>query len=162
MVTRIAKPEGSPAEPHAAVENLDALVQEAVVLDTTPSPLEAKQQAVQEQQQAEASRVNVELIFSGLKLARNMARPRFEWWKEFGEVWGDDTLRQQAEALDEFGTLMGWDAGQILDRFAPYIKLAYAFGVPAWATYQAIELRRAELLAQERQVKPEASDGGQQ
>lgn len=151
-------PDGAPS-PHTATERLDDLAGEAAGIDEvyeTGPP----QQPPPDPKQLEHAR-NVQTIVASLKMARSLAAPKFTWWPAFGFVWGDDTLNQQGEALEAFREHMGWEVSALMDEWGPYIALLMAFGLPAYATYEAIQDHKRELMRQraEQAEKARAEQG---
>ena len=97
-------------------------------------------------------------IFGLLKMPRALVQSRFAWWPEFGTVWSDDQLRVIAQALADLCAHMGWTLDQLMGQFGPWLALAIAAGMPAFATYLAIKDRRAVLQAQADAERKEAAE----
>lgn len=152
----------APAQPGAAgdtedgqTENLQALADEGRALDLPPLAPGAPDPAIVE---AQASAANIRAIVAALKGARAMAAPKFAWWQDYRSVWADDQLQGIAGALEAVRDHMGWDTGELMAQFGPWLALLLATGVPAWTTYEAIQQRRRELAAQAQQRQRQANN----
>lgn len=131
-----------------ALEALADLTREAD--DALPKGAAEAAQAAAEAESAK----NVRAIVGALKGGRKLAEPRFRWWRDFSEVWSDDQLQAIAQALEAVRLHMGWGVDELMGKWGPWLALALAAGVPAWATFEAIEARR-EALAHARAHPPQ-------
>lgn len=155
MVVRIPAP--APADSGAqdpqdtgadTVHPLDALADVTRQADDALPPGAAQAQA---QAAALEAQQNVRAIVGALKGVRKLAEPKFRWWRDFHDTWADDTLQGIAEALEAVRLHMGWGVEELMGRFGPWIALAMAAGMPAYATWEAIQARRELLHLQQRQ-----------
>lgn len=92
-------------------------------------------------------------VLSALKAAQKIAR-RGVWWlkpEEFEELWGDQTIRDIAEAAAEVMRHHGLTSGQVFAKYSAHIALGMATIPPAWVTVMAY-----------RQAKKQGAASGQQ
>lgn len=82
---------------------------------------------------------------AALGMAKIAARPKFRWWSDFDACWSDDQLDAIADAGAQIMQMHGLSMGELMSRWGPYLALIMAAGVPALATYAAIQERREQL-----------------
>lgn len=154
MTTDTTAPAADTTAAPAGFEDLQA---EAVSIEGGPAAPGTPTAAAQEA--ASIEQTTRELL-QALQMARMLVSPMFRWWGEFGQVWNDQTL----QGISLNGALImqrhGWDFGELMTRWGPYIGLAVVTVPPCAVTYQAIKLRAAELQRQAKQPKPEAPNDG--
>lgn len=120
-----------------------------------------QQQQASEQQQADTEAAGmVEGLVEVLQLARSMLAAGFAWWPHFATVWNDGVLRGIAANGAIIMQRHGWTLGELMTRWGPYLGLLGVTAPAAYATYQAIQHRKAQLAAQEQGGVPH--DGHQQ
>jgi len=135
---------------------LDALAAQAAAIEGAAAPAAAPGQAVDAPKLSTADE-----LLSALTMARMIVSPGFGWWPEFGQVWGDGTLRGIADAGAEVMQRHGVTMGEMWSQWGPYIALAGATLPPSLVTYQAITERKAEREREQRapaRVSPAPAD----
>lgn len=160
MVTIVKKTdpatEGQPAPDAAAAAadpGLADLAAQAASLEGEAGPV-AGVAAVQ------SDNLEAELL-SALQLARVAAGSLLKWWPEFREVWSDQALANIASAGAEVMRRHGWNMGELLSQWGPYIALVGAITPPAMVTYQAMQDHKAEQMRAARAAREGATNGGQ-
>lgn len=131
--------EGPPAAPGAG--GLDVLELQAASLEqgaAAPGQAQAEQLAGDAIASASAD------LLAALTMLRMMVAPGMGWWDQFGQVWGDGTLKGIADAGAAVMHRHGWTTGELLQQWGPYIALVGATLPPSLVTYQAVKLRRVE------------------
>ncbi|MFY9477169.1 MAG: hypothetical protein WAQ08_05830 [Aquabacterium sp.] len=119
------------------------------------SAIDGAGQALQDQHQADeqaelmrqAASVEDDLC-DVLKMARGMLAAGFAWWPQFNTVWNDDVLKGIAINGAAIMARHGWTMVELMAKWGPYIGLLGVTAPAAYATWQAIGERRAELEAQ--------------
>jgi len=106
-------------------------------------------------------------VLQALKLGRMMVAPMFRWWRDFGQVWGDDTLQGIATGGAAVMQRHGWTLGDLFEKWGPYIALATATVPPSIVTYQAVKAYTKHLEQQAKNKPPPtptegAADGADQ
>ncbi len=153
MVARVKKEDaGTVAETAIPAPAFAALEAQAQALEgAAVAPLERQEQ---EQQAVEVENTCASIL-GALKMARAAARPRLNWWSEFGEVWSDSTLQEIASAGAEVMALHGLTLGEFMGKWGPYFALAGAVAGPSLVTWDAIQERKAqEERARRERPKP--------
>jgi len=144
MVSAETENEQDAALPGAA--ELDAIELEAMAVEG------AAQASAQPEPQA--SNTAAELL-GGLQMIRLMAHPLFADWPQFGEVWGDRTLQGIAESGGAIMDRHGWTVGEFMTQWGPYIGLIAAVGPAGLATYQHLQIRKAEEARRAKEAERE-------
>lgn len=130
------------------------LLGRAAAIDGAGQALADQRQADEQQElQQQAASVEDDLV-DVLKMARGMLATGFAWWPQFGAVWNDDVLRGIAINGAAIMARHGWTMVELMAKWGPYIGLLGVTAPAAYATWQAIKARRAELEGQ--------GDGGHQ
>jgi len=151
MVTRIAAPAGADLEQSEGAASIDTLEQLAQRAEQQEAAAITAQDQAQAQAEAAQSVGNIKAIVAALKGARQVLAGKFAWWPDYVVVWSDEQLSAIASALEAVRLHMGWGVDELVAKFGPWLMLAMAAGMPAWATYEAIQERRAELARQTKQ-----------
>jgi hypothetical protein len=89
-----------------------------------------------------------------LKLARAMAVPLFVWWVDFERVWSDAVLEGIAQNGAVIMVRQGWDMGQLMTKWGPYIGLLGITAPAAFATYKAVKAHKAGEHVGHEQTQP--------
>lgn len=92
---------------------------------------------------AQAGTMVADLV-SVLKMARGMAGAAFAWWPQFEAVWNDDVVQGIAENGSILMIRHGWTMGDLMSKWGPYLGLLGAVAPAAYATWLAIQERKAE------------------
>lgn len=143
--------------PDAAAPDFASLLNEASALEQVGVAQQADRQA---EQQAAAIMSAAEELFGALQMVRMMAAPMMGWWPQFGEVWGDPTLRGIADGGAAVMERHGWTLGDAWGQFGPYIALIGAVLPPSLVTWQAVQQRRLEARRPPpRRMPPEDAEG---
>ena len=158
MVKLVSRPDAPPA---AAADQVDEatsfadLAGEAELIDTGSAVPRTALATVPPDPVAAQARELLDV----LTLARQIVKPMFAWWPEFGDVWADQQLASVADAGALVMDKHGWTTGAMFQEFGPYIALGMATVPPAIATHQAIKARKAQAAA-EAQAKARAARNG--
>lgn len=126
----------TPAAPEG--DDFADLKRQANMIDGAASPGSAPGEQAEDPTTREARELH-----GALTLARMMVAPMFGWWPEFGTVWSDATLQGISNNGAAVLVRNGWSAGELFEKWGPYIGLAVATAPPCIATYQAIEQHKA-------------------
>lgn len=142
-----AAPGPAPAPSQGAGSGLDALEHEARSVEAHGAaiPPGAPGSVVQPGPSA------ADELYSSLAMARAMVAPMMAWWPDFGQVWGDGTLRGIAQAGADVMARHGLTVGQLMGQWGPYLMLVMAAAPPSFVTYQAIQQRKREEAQRPRQ-----------
>jgi hypothetical protein len=132
------------AELSAGAAALDGAGQAVVV---------AQDRAKAEEEVAAAQSLEGELL-DVLKLARAMAVPLFVWWVDFERVWSDAVLTGIAQNGAVIMVRQGWDMGQLMTKWGPYIGLIGVTAPAAFATYKAVKAHKAGDDVGHQQTQP--------
>ena len=143
-----AAAEEKEAGPVAGFEDLAA---DAEALEGGPAPDPAKAAAAAAADLEQTARD----LMQTLHMARMLAAPAFRWWGEFGDVWGDNTLRGVSMHGAAIMQRHGWDFAEVMGKWGPYIGLAVCLAPPCLVTHQAIKARSAELERAARATRPD-------
>ena len=129
------------------IENadLDAILVDANEIEGGPAPSSAEVQAV--------SVANADQIKGALMLAKVMLSPAFAWWDKFDDTWSEPQIASIGQAAGAVCDLHGWNAGDALGKWAPYIALGVCTAPPVMATVQAV--KAAKKAAAEAEGRPD-------
>jgi hypothetical protein len=149
--------EGSTPEAVQTGAGMADLMQEAQALEASAAPLQpgspgGPAAVISDNLEAE--------VLSALQMARVAAGQAVPWWPEYREVWSDQTLQSIAAAGAEVMRRHGWNMGELLGKWGPYIALVGAIAPPAMVTYQVVKERREQAAAAARAKAEGGPDGG--
>lgn len=100
---------------------------------------------------------NAENIQGALAMAKLMLGPVFAWWPEFDQVWSDGQIQGISGAAGLVCDKHGWNFGEAIGQYGPYLALVAATAPPVIATVSAVKAAKraaAEAERREREGRP--------
>lgn len=131
--------------------DMAALASEAAAFEDAP---DAKAAEVQAKQEADTTATIAAELADVLGMGRMMCGPLLAWWPDYEQVWSDGQIRAISQAGAVVMVRHGWDMGEMVSQWGPYLALVAAAGMPAMATYTAIKAHKAEAQRAARIVGP--------
>lgn len=125
--------------PAGDLGDLSAVMDQAEAIEG--ADLAAQQKRADEQAQQAVASTEADLL-GALEMARAMVEPMFDWWEDFGRVWGDTTLQRIANGGALVMQRHGWTLGDVMGQFGPYIALGMATIPPSFVTYKAVQAHK--------------------
>lgn len=160
-----APPPGDPE----AVESLESIAREVESATqaeaTAAAPAQqAQQQAQAQAHQAEAAAASKELL-RVLIVGRNMGARLASATNvltdaKVHEIWSDAQLAELVDPLMAVMDRHGDDINAFFEKFGPYVMLAVAAGMPAWATLTAVREHKANTINVTSRVVPDPPTPG--